>query len=668
MSKSDYRADIDGLRGIAVIAVVLFHLHVGLPGGYTGVDVFFVISGFLITRLILQAQADDRFSLKQFWMRRVRRLAPAAMVVLLISLIAAAWLMYPRDFYYFTKSTIAQVALASNIHFANYLDYFAGPAERHPLLHTWSLAVEEQFYLLFPLLLVAARGFRRWQLGTLLATIAVGSFILSTVKVHTAPINAFFLLPSRAWELMVGALLVFAPAANKNQSRWLWESLSIAGLMGVAYAMVTFTNTTRFPGPTALIPCLATAAVIYANTQHRTAAYRLLAWRPLVGVGLISYSLYLWHWPILSFSHYVLGESLPWQVATLCGAASVACGYLSWRYVETPFRQRKVVADNQVLLRWAVACSLLVVGVSVSSLVTRGIPSRWGADAAKALANSSNNMKRFRRGLAEHVQQDKLPAIGDTSEDKSPSVLVWGDSHAGAAGHICDELAKQHGIRGYVACRGGCIPLLNTWREGRKEEVVPWNDAVLDFVQRKKIQNVILVSRWSANILVRPNGLKDVLLKDAKSAEHTSRDSQRVVREGLERTVAALRAAGAKVWILKQTPDQPGDPLRLMIRARRKGEPARGISLADHRQHEQHIYEIFDSLEHVNFIDPTQHCFTEDGLSLVGSTDCSYYSDPSHLSTAGSQRFLGPTLNPVFRSIATEVRLAKAAGTGVTTR
>ena len=645
-----YRPDIDGLRGIAVSAVVLFHCHLGIQGGYVGVDVFFVISGYLITRLILAAQDREDFSLREFWLRRVRRLAPAAIIVVLASLLVGSWVMFPRDYYYFTKSSLAQVLLASNVHFNDFLDYFAGPAELQPLLHTWSLAVEEQFYLIFPLLLVLGRRWPRARLAAGLASLAAASLAYSIYCVKHHPSAAFFLLPSRTWELMLGALLVFLPTRNSQGGRS-WEVISALSLAAILAPCWLYDSNTFFPGTAALLPCVGTAALIYANSQRQTLVSRCLSAPWLVGIGLISYSLYLWHWPILSFLHYVYGESLPATVTIAALILSFTCGYCSWRWIETPFRRRQVVAVDSALIRGVIACSLMIVAVSAASLTTKGLPGRWGDSIASALQESGNVMKKYRTGRARLANDDQLPKIGVGSE--RPSVLIWGDSHAGALGELCDALARKHGITGHIASRGGTAPLLGAYRPKAKDKALPWNSAVVDFVRRNDIEHVILVSRWAAHISIRDNGLSDALITDAENQALTPAGARRVMQRGLQRTIDSLTAAGAKVWIMKQAPHQDRDPFRLMISADPSHAVVTGVTRDEHHRRQQNVEQLFAKMTDATLLDPAAYCFDREGRSIVGTPQVSYYSDLSHLSTIGSVELVAPLLDPVFEQIAT---------------
>ena len=299
-----YRADIDGLRAVAIVLVVLFHATSRCPGGFIGVDVFFVISGFLITALLLDEQRRDRFRLGEFWIRRVRRLLPAAVVMVSATLIAGFWFMLPEHYEDLAKSAIAQQLLVSNVHFMRKSGYFDGSAELMPLLHTWSLAVEEQFYVGYPpLLLLLGRLPRRMMVAALVVLAAV-SFAVSDWGVRTHPEATFYLLPTRAWEILIGGLICFAPMP-RHRSAWVANLLAGLGMSGILLSAWLFNAVTPFPGRAALLPCLATAMVIYANSLTTTLVGRFLQMRPVVFVGLVSYSLYLWHWPILSFLRYL---------------------------------------------------------------------------------------------------------------------------------------------------------------------------------------------------------------------------------------------------------------------------------------------------------------------------------------------------------------------------
>ena len=337
-----YRPEIDGLRAIAVMAVVLFHAGLGVSGGFIGVDVFFVISGFLITSLIIKDLEAGKFTLANFWERRARRIIPAAVVLVFVVLAAGWFLLLPSDYAALGKSAAWHAAFAANIYFWRNTNYFASAAEEQPLLHTWSLAVEEQFYLIVPLLLLALFRFPYFRSrGLLLALFLIGfafSLALSIVVVPRMPAVAFYLLPTRAWELLAGSIIAILPAASLSR---IWrEILCGIALITIVVPCFIYTKETPFPGLAALPPCLGTALFIWASGPASTSIQNstfniqnLLAARPVVFIGLISYSLYLWHWPLFAFSTYWALDplSLPYRLCLV--AASFVLAILSWRFV-----------------------------------------------------------------------------------------------------------------------------------------------------------------------------------------------------------------------------------------------------------------------------------------------------------------------------------------------
>src|SRR4051812_27608716 len=301
-----YRPEIDGLRAIAVAAVVLFHLQLGCPGGYVGVDVFLVISGFLITSLIWTRLEDGTFTFAEFWERRARRIVPALAAVTIATLAAGWFMLLPADFKSLGKDAASQALFAANIRYWLDTGYFAAAADEKPLLHTWSLAIEEQFYVLMPLALwvvFRARAAKKRELAiALLLGCLVASFALSAYGVVHYSSSTFYLLPTRAWELLLGGVLSFMPAAHERlRARAGRELAELFGLALIAWAAVAYTPKTPFPGIAALMPTGGAAILIWAASQKRgeasTTVETLLASRPVVLVGLMSYSIYLWHWP-----------------------------------------------------------------------------------------------------------------------------------------------------------------------------------------------------------------------------------------------------------------------------------------------------------------------------------------------------------------------------------
>jgi len=376
MIRFGYRPDIDGLRAIAVSLVLLFHANLGFSGGFVGVDVFFVISGFLITGLILKQRQSGTFSLPAFWGRRICRIIPAASVMVAVTLLVGCLILWPNDLAQLARSAVSQQLMLSNVFFYQHTGYFGGPAETKALLHTWSLAVEEQFYLVFPFLLVFCNRLTKRTTLAVLLGLALISLGVSQWSAHSWQMGGFFLIPSRMWELLLGAILVYCPEPRRWKVSWL-EVCSWGGFACIFASSWMFSSNTRFPGVAALVPCAGTALIIYANSSHLTSLGRMLSNKRLVFVGLISYSLYLWHWPILAFLHYSHGHNLSVVVRIGALALSLLCAYFSWRFVETPFRRRFSKVSLRKTASAAVAAASFLLGVSLWMNFTKGLPSRY---------------------------------------------------------------------------------------------------------------------------------------------------------------------------------------------------------------------------------------------------------------------------------------------------
>jgi len=348
MTTTTYRADIDGLRMVAVLPVVLNHAGIsGFSGGFVGVDIFFVISGYLITLILTREIEESSFSIWRFYERRARRILPALFAVLAACLVAGLWVLPPNLYEALGKSVIATLGFSSNFWFWQSAgDYFSPSVELEPLLHTWSLAVEEQFYLFFPLLLwaMAGRGRRVWII--VVWAIVLGSFCLSLWMTQAHPTANFYLVPTRAWELGAGALLALG-AFGRARHRAIAEGAGWIGLALIGGGILLIDAHTPFPGLAALSVVLGATLIVFANSGAPVSVGRLLAWPPFVWVGLISYSLYLWHWPILVAVRSVTRDlDLPPSTAALCVLLSIGMGWLSWRFVERPFRARGPTRDQ----------------------------------------------------------------------------------------------------------------------------------------------------------------------------------------------------------------------------------------------------------------------------------------------------------------------------------
>jgi peptidoglycan/LPS O-acetylase OafA/YrhL len=372
-----YRAEIDGLRAVALLPVILFHAGFEIfSGGFVGVDVFFVISGYLITAIILFELDEGKFSVINFYERRARRILPALFVVMFACL-PFAWLwMLPREMKNFSQSLVAVSVFASNVLFWRTDNYFETAVELKPLLHTWSLAVEEQYYLFFPVFLMLTwRLGKRWILA-MLAVVAVISLAVAQWGSVAIPALTFYLLPTRGWELLIGAFVAFyfSNGVNQNLSKSVSQVGSAIGLLLLIYAIFAFDKQTPFPSLYTLIPTIGTALICLCATQQ-TLVGKLLGSKPFVGIGLISYSAYLWHQPLFAFArHRSLYEPSKLLLCALVVAAFVLA-YFSWKYVESSFRNKQRFSRKQIFIYGAVGSAFFVV-LGLVGHFNKGYPSR----------------------------------------------------------------------------------------------------------------------------------------------------------------------------------------------------------------------------------------------------------------------------------------------------
>ncbi len=493
-----YRPDIDGLRAIAVIAVVLFHLDVGIAkGGFIGVDVFFVISGYLITG-ILQSEIDaGKFSILRFYDRRIRRILPALFAVILAATPVAVCLFFPPEILDFANSVIATTLFSSNMYFMMVTDYFVATSDSNPLLHTWSLAVEEQYYIVFPFLLYGLRTLRQRNVVLVIGGLAIVSLVLSIVLVMTDQVAAFYLAPSRAWEFFIGALISLK-AFPKVQTTWLREILAALGFALIIASCLRFHRNMPFPGALALVPCIGAALLIHAGAAGQTLIGRLISVRPIVFIGLISYSLYLWHWPVIVF--FQLWWVKPIGGAGVLGLILISCatGTLSWYFIERPFRQKRIAASPIVLRGVALASMAGFCVLGIGLIASDGMAFAFPKEIVR-LANYLHYHERtaYRRGtcfIDSHTSplSDFAATTCLARSHVKPNLLVIGDSHAA---HLWSGLtAALPSVQILQATATGCKPVFGT--RGHPTCVALINRALADETATGTIDAVLLSARW----------------------------------------------------------------------------------------------------------------------------------------------------------------------------
>ena len=446
----NYRAEIDGLRALAVLSVIFFHAgFTGFSGGFVGVDIFFVISGYVITTIIISELAEGTFSLLHFYERRARRILPALFFMLLACLPFAWMWLTPIELKSFGQSVVAVSNFSSNMLFWLESGYFDRASELKPLLHTWSLAVEAQYYIFFSVFLMLT-----WRLGvqwilSLLFLVFLASLIGAQGDNFNKSSAGFFLLYTRLWELLIGVFIAFYLKYNNFlQSHLANQLLSLGGFAMVMYAIVIFDKNTPFPSFYALIPTVGTGLLILSGVP-KTIAHKVLNFSPLVGLGLISYSAYLWHQPILAFTRHRFVWPLSYEALVVVCTMSLVMAYLSWRYIEKPFRDKEKITRRVVI-----GCS--VAGIWCFSLIGIAIQSEdyrlRSPNYLPTIVYSSLGEKLIRKGEVCEEKNGKVHApftycyFGDLSSDQS--IILYGDSHASALQYALDKQLKENSIKG----------------------------------------------------------------------------------------------------------------------------------------------------------------------------------------------------------------------------
>jgi peptidoglycan/LPS O-acetylase OafA/YrhL len=503
-----YRPDIDGLRAVAVLSVFGFHMDVKhVMGGFVGVDVFFVISGFLISAIVFSEIAGSRFSVLNFYERRIRRIFPALFGMLLLFSLVLSFYLLPPEFVEFAKSVIAAATSCSNFYFAQHSGYFDSQAS--PLLHTWSLAVEEQFYILFPIFLVIVRRFFPNRLRISVVVLFFLSLAASIITVFYKPGVAFYMPYTRAWELLLGTIISLGMFPRLN-SRWTREIATLMGMGLILLAVNQYSKTTPFPGMAAIVPCLGSALVIGAGGFGPSIVSRVLSWRPIVFVGLISYSLYLWHWPVIILH----GMSLPMNLVDLLPdriaahlpalrydkvseiVISMLLAVLSWKFVEQPFRKRPLRISRRPLFALSAATVALLLAFSGTVIAADGMPGRFPAKSVELASFLDKQGSTILGDVGNCFVFDSgaLPDQGCLRLVKGKqNYLLLGDSEAGALWTgLKDTLPAAHVM---LSSMGSCHPLLHPAGNAACREEMDF--IFQHYMLTNPIQFLLLEARWT---------------------------------------------------------------------------------------------------------------------------------------------------------------------------
>ncbi|WP_425102255.1 acyltransferase family protein [Tropicibacter sp. S64] len=618
-----HRDDIQGLRAIAVLSVVLFHAWpAALPGGFVGVDIFFVISGFLITGILARDIGAGRFSLADFYRRRVRRIFPALFVVLAVTLAVGCLLLSPQELMALARNTVTSTLFVSNVDFYLTTGYFGRSAELQPLLHTWSLAVEEQFYILFPPVLWLVMRFARRLLMPLLLLCLVASLGLSEWALGKSPTGAYFLTPFRVFELLIGAALALAPPPS---ARVPVAALSGLGLVLLAGSVAFIHEGMGFPGLMALLPTLGAGLVLWAGRSGPNAAGALISSRPFLFFGAISYSLYLWHWPVFAFLRIRLMPEHPgFPAACAALALIVSLSWLSYRFVEQPFAKRPITAAP--FLRAGLAGMGLMVLAGGGVLAGQGLPGRFPEAALRAFAaeeDFSPLRASCHRGAGQKRPYEKTCVTG--AEGTPARVAVWGDSHGVEVGYELGQRLAGEGKALRLLTASSCPPVMG-----------------LDLADRPDCRDAN--AGWLAGLVQDGDIETVVLLSDA--VQYLPRVDAQAFEAGFRETVRALTDAGKRVILVAQLPVIGMEAPSVAGHALARGaDPAmigrdRAQVEAEHAAWTLVLADVA-ALPGVTLYDPLPRLCAPDLCPLVDADGTVLYFDPSHVTRAGARSLAG---------------------------
>lgn len=650
--RRSYRRDIDGLRAISILAVVFFHAGVPfLKGGFVGVDIFFVISGYLIGAHIYSDICRDRFSLASFYSRRAKRILPALLAVIAFCYVAAVFLLTPTEIENFCSYAIAAISSSANILAFLKANYFATGADQKPLLMTWSLGVEEQFYILFPLLMIVLSRKRRAVVFNVVLALVLVSLLGSVFGTARFPGAAFYMLPARAWELGTGILLaLYENGRNPERlyfSQRFANAASVVAVLLIAGAVFLFDSHTVFPGFAAAAPVFGAALILSAPTSYFNRF--VLSAAPFVFLGQVSYSFYLWHWPLLSFAQIVSDH--PISVSAGCAIVLISLGisWLSYLFVEQPFR-RSTMANGPLLGRYALVCLAMLLP-ALALRAAQGWPGRFPHLGEVSAANDS-----VAHGCVGTSSSPDLSRACMDKDDPRPAVALIGDSHAAALAPQIRQISERAGMKMYELIKYSCAPLVGMSRvidtEEQERECIQYNSEVLSLLRRDpQVKTVVITAYWAGPTI---DDVGYVTANDlSRSTPATDNDHE--LYQGLAGTVSALRASGKDVILIQDVPVFRFDPIRRMVS---NSIPLRGY-LASHlfasggsessapraetfemaqRSAAQTVNEVADA-DSVAVFDP--------GTNLCSASRCRFveenvplYGDKQHLTPAGAEKAL----------------------------
>ncbi|MCH4810779.1 acyltransferase family protein [Vreelandella neptunia] len=624
----EYRKEIDGLRAVAVLPVILFHAGFSwFSGGYIGVDVFFVISGYLITSILIKDLENGRFSIAQFYERRARRILPALFFVMMCCIPFAYTWMIPQQFKDFSQAFVAVSFFSSNILFWAKEDYFAPAAELNPLLHTWSLAVEEQFYIFFPLLLLVLWRFGKRPIFYVVLGLSCASLLLSEWGWRNSPSANFYLLPTRAWELGAGAMCALY---NYHRPIKANKTLSTLGFCLILYSIFLFDESIPFPSAYTLVPVVGTALIIlFCSTG--TLVYNLLSLKFVVGIGLISYSAYLWHQPLMAFARIEIFPYPHWTTMLALCFSSLALAYLTWRYVERPFRTKNGswINSRAKVFATAFVASCAVFSFGFYGHINNGIPDRIRLSAEQSAYLSTATSSPMRNKCHASADNPIKPQNACRYNNDNATIAVFGDSHVVELAYALGEQVKGTDIGVAHFSFSGCAASYGNRDSSACSE---WaNNTVSYLIDSDEFTHIIVSYRMAAQIWGTPLGAYPNL------PTIRSEDKANPVIESLRNTLEDIAASGKQVIYVDQSPELPRSIQELVYADRIINGDVQGLS----RDWWDAFNTFFNNKDIVpKFVERinVDKILCDDEVCYAGKEGVSFYFDEDHLSVEGAKR------------------------------
>ncbi|WP_271273773.1 acyltransferase family protein [Aliamphritea hakodatensis] len=628
----NFRSDINGLRAIAVISVVLFHFGFDFfQGGFAGVDIFFVISGYLMTGIIINGLEDNRFTLINFYHSRAKRIIPPLVVLSLVILpIGYYFLIRPEDFTSLSKHVYSSLGFFSNHIYLSESGYFDVAPQDKWLLHTWSLSVEWQFYMIYPILLILL--YKTTSINKIKITLGILfalSFILSVIATTNWPTHSYYLLPTRAWEMILGALAFLYPIQLNKNSKLAFET---TGLALILLSITLISSDTPWPGYMAGLPVIGTYLIIVANRQNSLITNNIVM-RP---IGKWSYSIYLWHWPIVSLSYFIGVNNNPTYKVPLI-LLSLLLGYISYKLIE----QRLSLKNTAFILLATFSSSLLIYNYSPE-------PNRH-----QYLEDIVTSIKTKKYQCFDEIGKHADNHVACQLTTGNKRLMALGDSHMNSSLPVIEKIAKESDYELFYAGFSGCPPLIGAYpvrSDQDKKNCKILNEKAINFAVENNIDTVFLAARWTYYTIGDYNrGYFQFLRKtDDITTRKNRQSSAQALEHGLETTLTEYKNKGIKVLILLQVPMQTKGPdkayssslsmsNKIDIDLLNKNSVSKELHNALQKETNTIIKNVSRNFNNVTLIDPTDiYCGSEQ--CLIGDKNNSFYSDDDHLSVIGSYK------------------------------